>query len=882
MQDVVQQPTRLSDYRPSTFLIDSVNLHFHLTETVCTVKSQLRMRHDPNESLEPLVLHGTELVLLDIALDGDAVPPDKLHLTEEQLTLFPDNPEALPAVFQLEITTQIEPHKNTALEGLYRSGKIFCTQCEAEGFRKITYYLDRPDVMAKFTTTIDASRADYPVLLSNGNCIAEGKNGPHRHWVKWEDPFPKPAYLFALVAGDLKSHDDHFKTSSGRDVALKIFVEPHNIDKCKHAMNSLKRAMRWDEEVYGLEYDLNIFMIVAVDAFNMGAMENKGLNIFNSKYVLADAATATDTDYENIEAIIAHEYFHNWTGNRVTCRDWFQLSLKEGLTVFRDQQFSADMGSASVTRIRDARVLRTAQFKEDAGPTAHPVRPSSYSEINNFYTVTVYNKGAEVVRMIHRLLGPGAFRAGIDCYFERHDGQAVTTDDFVAAMEAASGIDLVQFRRWYEQAGTPTLSVKADFSEEESRLTLHLSQSTEPSADGSPKRPFHIPVAVGLVSQEGIPIDLPGGDPETKSVILELKTRQASFEFQNIRSRPVVSVLRGFSAPVKLNFERSTEELVFLQGADPDPFSRWDASQTYATALMRGNVKRVNEGAPLETDPAFSDALRTMLLTDGLDRSLAAEILTLPSESFIAESLDPVDPDIIHEVRQHLRHTLASDLYDVLFASFQQCKSDAPYRFETSYTADRSFKNATLGLLMELDDSQVLAECNSQFSNANNMTDRIAALTMLAERNGPERESALASFERQWRNDPLALDKWFTVQAMSSRSETLRDIQQLLTHPKFEFTNPNRVRALIGAFSHGNQVRFHVKDGAGYRFLGEQIAVLDPINPQAAARLTAAFLPWRKFDSSRAQQMEFVMRHLLEQPDLSKDCVEILTKALNC
>ncbi len=881
MQDAPPQPVRLVDYQPSAYLIDTVDLHFSLTEGTCTVRSELMMRRNPQVPPAPLVLDGQELELVEIALGGTRLEKDAYRVDASHLTLFENESPAAQEPFCLTIVTQIEPHKNTALEGLYRSGDLFCTQCEAEGFRKITYYLDRPDVMAKFTTTIEAERARCPVLLSNGNPIEHGENDEGRHWVTWEDPFPKPAYLFALVAGNLSSHDDRFTTRSGREVDLKIYVEPHNIDKCAHAMDSLKRSMTWDEDVYGLEYDLDIFMIVAVDTFNMGAMENKGLNVFNSKYVLADPATATDTDYRNIEAIIAHEYFHNWTGNRVTCRDWFQLSLKEGLTVFRDQQFSADMGSAGLTRIGDARVLRTAQFREDAGPTAHPVRPHSYFEINNFYTVTVYNKGAEVVRMIHRLLGPVRFRAGIDLYFERHDGQAVTTDDFVAAMEGASGIDLSQFRRWYEQAGTPTVTVETEYAPEEQRFTLHLSQATEPSADGSPKEPFHIPISVGLLQRDGTPIALPGADRDTGTVTLELTTSEASFEFQGIPTAPVASVLREFSAPVKLSYQRDETELAFLQSADSDPFNRWDAGQTYATALMLRNVERHQSGLPFEPDPAFSEALRAILSSEKLDRALAAEMLILPSESYLAESMDIIDPDALHAVRQHLRRVLATELRDELFSTYRACKGNAPYRFETGAVADRSLKNAALGLLMELDDEEVHSECEAQFGEADNMTDRIAALSMLAERGGQTRADVLARFEQEWEDDPLVLDKWFTLQAMSSRPETLGEVQKLLAHPKFEYTNPNRVRALIGAFCHGNQVRFHDRTGEGYRFLSNQLVVLDRLNPQVAARLAGAFLPWRKFDVVRAREMEVVMRDLLEKPGLSNDCLEILSKALS-
>nr|MCH9673581.1 aminopeptidase N [Gammaproteobacteria bacterium] len=771
----------------------------------------------------------------------------------------------------------------TALEGLYRSGGMFCTQCEAEGFRRITYYQDRPDVLARFTTTVVADRVRYPVLLSNGNPVAKGQDAG-RHWVTWEDPFPKPSYLFALVAGDLACHEDKFRTVSGRDIDLRIFVEPHNLDKCAHAMDSLIKSMRWDEEVYGLEYDLDIYMIVAVDHFNMGAMENKGLNVFNSKYVLASAETATDTDFANIEAVIAHEYFHNWTGNRVTCRDWFQLSLKEGLTVFRDQEFSADMGSRAVSRIGDVRVLRNAQFREDAGPMAHPVRPSEYIEINNFYTVTIYNKGAEVIRMIHRLLGPENFRRGMDLYFERHDGQAVTTDDFAQAMQDASGIDLAQFKRWYVQAGTPAVTAAGKYDAAASTYALTLSQSCAETPDGSPKDPFHFPVEVGLLARSGgaLHVALDGGAQASTATshTIELREATQTVTFFQVSEEPVVSVLRGFSAPVRLDIKRTPEDLSLLVAHDSDLFNRWDAAQELSLAHVDALLSAGPQGHGSVSCAALIDAFRALLTDETLDRAFVAEALSLPSEGYIADRYDTIDVDGIHQAREFLKHTVASALRTELWETFRSCQSNEAYTYSAENAATRALKNTSLSYLVALGEPDARSACLEQLSRFENMTDSFGALVAIAATNHPERESAFSQFEQRWHEDPLVMDKWLATQAALSGPDALDCVRALMDHNAFDIGNPNRVRSLLGAFFHQNQAGFHRADGRGYEFLGEVLSKLDAINPQVTARLAGALAQWRRFDSARQTLMRKEMEKLVEQPGLSRDTLEILSKIM--
>ena len=884
MPAAAPQTVRLADYTPPAHLVERVALRFELAEDGTRVHTSMRVRRNPAHAHggAPLALDGADLELLALRLDGRELSSAEYAIDAERLTI-----ENVPEQFSLEVETRIHPETNTSLEGLYKSGGAFCTQCEAEGFRKITWYPDRPDVMARFTTTIVADRTRYPVLLSNGNDIERGDLDDGRHFVTWEDPFPKPSYLFALVAGRLACIEDRFTTRSGREVRLRIYVEPHNDRKCDHAMASLKKAMAWDEQVYGLEYDLDTFMIVAVDDFNMGAMENKGLNIFNSKYVLAQPETATDQDYAGIEGVIAHEYFHNWTGNRVTCRDWFQLSLKEGLTVFRDQQFSADMGSAPVKRIQDVRILRAHQFAEDAGPMAHPVRPDAYIEISNFYTVTIYNKGAEVIRMIHGLLGAQNFRKGMDLYFRRHDGQAVTTDDFVQAMQDASGVDLNRFRRWYWQAGTPVVEADGHWDEASRRYLLTLRQSCPPTPGQAEKEPFHVPVAIGLVDEHGNDIAAlpPHGverrdDGDTHTLVIGLTEREQSFEFAEVPSRPRLSLGRNFSAPVRFVTAREAGELAFLMGHDRDAFNRWDAGQEFASDLLLRLVAEVQAGREPHLPDEFRDAVARTLSDQSLDAALRAEAMRLPGESLIADRMSVIDADAIHTARQSLVRALGGALAAPLQATYDACRSNAPYQFDAGHSGRRGLKNICLAYLVESASEDAIALAGRQFDSADNMTDSLGALAALANVECAERDRALAAFAERWRDDPLVMDKWFALQATSHLPDTLANVERLLEHPAFDMRNPNRIRAVIGAFCHGNQVRFHDASGAGYRFLADRVLDIDPRNPQVAARLAGAFSRWRRFDPQRQQLMRAAMERIRATTDLSKDTYEVVSKTL--
>ncbi len=878
----------LKDYRPPDYLIETVMLEFDLDDARTRVKSLLTAvcNHDKCEGIHPLVLNGRDLVLKAIRLDGRLLSERDYRLDAGSLTILP-----VPDRFTLEIETEIDPAANTELTGLYMSSGNFCTQCEAEGFRKITYYPDRPDVMARFFTTIIADKQKYPVLLSNGNLIQSGDLPGGRHFAKWHDPFPKPAYLFALVAGDLARISDSFTTRSGRSVVLNIYVQDHNRDKCAHAMASLKQAMKWDEETYGREYDLDTFMIVAVDDFNMGAMENKGLNIFNSKYVLAKPETATDADFQGIMGVVGHEYFHNWSGDRVTCRDWFQLSLKEGFTVFRDQHFMEDMTSLGVRRIGDVNVLRTHQFREDAGPMAHPVRPESYVEINNFYTLTVYNKGAEVIRMMRTLLGPQGFRRGTDLYFSRHDGQAVTTDDFVAAMEDANQADLGQFRLWYSQAGTPQLEVKRSYDAKSKSYTLTVRQFCPPTPGQPEKKPLHIPVAVGLLGKDGrdIPLRLKGETPPPASSgggstgsgtrVLQLKKEEETFVFVDIPHEPVPSFLRHFSAPVKVRCDLTENERLFLMANDSDEFNRWDAGQQLAVKLLLGLIRHYQQGKALRLDRSFASAFNQTLASRMADQAFQAFALSLPAENYLADFMDVIDPTAIHEARRFVQQSLATELRETFLAVYYTNQDTGPYRADQASIGRRSLKNTCLAYLMELDEPGSRKLCMEQYRTAENMTDAITSLAALANADCPERPEALESFYLKWKDDPLVVDKWLTIQASSRLPDTLETVKTLTRHPAFNIRNPNKIRALIGAFS-ANAVRFHDPYGAGYAFLADQVLTIDPRNPQIAARLVSAFNLWKRYDQERQRLMKAQLDRILNTHGLSKDVHEIVFKSL--
>jgi aminopeptidase N len=869
---------RLADYRPPEFLIDRVALHFDLDMDLARVEARLDIRRNPAATRGDgsITLDGEQLELESIAIDGHPLGAAEYAAEGDTLRVH-----RVPDRFKLTTRVRVYPSRNTALEGLYQSGEMLCTQCEAEGFRRITYFLDRPDVMSSYSVTLEADRARFPVLLSNGNRVETTALAGGRHRVLWEDPFPKPSYLFALIAGDLKSVTDSFVTASGRRVELAIYVEPHNLDQCDHAMASLKKAMRWDEERFGREYDLDCYMIVAVSHFNMGAMENKGLNVFNDKYVLARPDTATDQDFLGIEGVIAHEYFHNWTGNRITCRDWFQLSLKEGFTVFRDQEFSADVGARGVKRIADVRQLRAHQFAEDGGPMAHPVRPDSYIAIDNFYTATVYEKGAEVVRMQANLLGAETFRRATDLYFDRHDGQAVTTDDFVTCMEEASGRDLTQFRRWYSQAGTPVLTVTDHWEPETGTYALSVRQYTPPTPGQTHKDPLHIPLAMGLIDPSGreLPVCLEG-EPAGRSPgtrMLELRAAEEGFRFIGLAERPVPSLLRGFSAPVKLRMERSDADLALLMAHDGDGFSRWDAAQELMQRCLLARVDGTATALPDALVAAFRRALEDR---DG-DPALIAEVLTLPSESYLADQMEVVDVEGIHEAREALRREIGAALTTELLAAHRASEDSGRYRLDPEAMGRRAIRNLCLAYLMAAGDRETAALCQAQAESAHNMTDVIAALRLLVDAGGEPADRALAGFYDRWREEALVIDKWFGIQAMSQRPDTLERVIRLMGHPDFTLRNPNRVRSLIGAFCAGNPVRFHARDGGGYRFLADRVLELDPVNPQIAARLLGPLVRWRRYDLGRQQLMRGEMERILAAPELSKNVYEIAAKALD-
>ena len=871
--------TFLADYLVPNYLVDNVALYFDLGRAETTVRSVLSMRRNPLGQGGDCVLDGEKLTLKSIKIDGRELQGNEYLRTDKALLI-----SKVPEQFDLEIEVLIHPDKNTALEGLYHSGRLLCTQCEAEGFRRITYYPDRPDIMAVFTVSIEAEKADWPIMLSNGNLEQKGQLENGRHWVSWHDPHPKPSYLFALVAGDLHIQKDSFVTTSGRKVALEIYVDVENSHKCDHALMSLKQAMKWDEERYGREYDLDIFMIVAVNDFNMGAMENKGLNIFNSACVLASPETATDRDYYRIQSIVGHEYFHNWSGNRVTCRDWFQLSLKEGFTVLRDQQFSADMNSAAVQRIEDVNQLRSMQFSEDAGPMSHPVRPASFIEISNFYTVTIYEKGAEVVGMIKTIVGDIGFRKGTDLYFDRHDGQAVTTDDFVKAIEDANRVDLTQFKRWYSQAGTPQLNIATEYDSTGQRYTLTINQHCEATPGQRHKEAFHIPVALGLLDKKGniiqVQLDGEAASNVSETRILSVKESKQQFVFINVPSEPVLSFLRGFSAPVKVNLPRTNKELTFLMANDSDSFCQWDAGQQLLINVLLQLAEKTSKGSALSLPTELVEQFGKLLKRGLSSPALAAKMLELPSENYLAGQKKPADVDAIHTARSYIKRELALSLKEDFSILYTALNTTDKYQFDAAEMAKRSLKNICLDYLVSTGDPMQAQRCLKQMKQSDNMTDTMSGLAVLVEHQGPEREHALRAFYEQWKGDRQVVDKWLAVQAQSSLKDTLLRVKSLMSHPAFNITNPNNVRSLIGQFCRNNAVNFHAIDGSGYQFLVEQILILDKLNPQIASRQMGAFNSWQQYDKKRQGMMRAALEKIAKQTDLSADVYEIVTKYL--
>ena len=864
-----------SAYTSPAYLVEEVDLAFRIGSPKVTVRARLTLRRAATTAPDtPVVLDGESLETLSVTLDGAEVP---YELTPGQLSL-----KAPPAEsFVLETLVEIDPSQNSALQGLYQSGPLLCTQCEAQGFRRITWFPDRPDVMSRFRVTIEAERGRYPVLLSNGNLVEQAELADGFHRTIWVDPFPKPSYLFALVAGELALVEGRFTTRSGRAVALKFWVEQGNEDQVPHALASLAKAMAWDEERFGLEYDLDIYNVVAVSHFNMGAMENKSLNVFNSKYVLAKQSTATDGDFMGIESVIAHEYFHNWTGNRVTCRDWFQLTLKEGLTVFRDQEFSADLNSRALKRIEDVLALRAAQFPEDNSPMAHPIRPDSYVEINNFYTATVYSKGAEVIRMIQTLIGREAFRRGMDLYFQRHDGQAVTCEDFVAAMEAASGVDLKQFRRWYEQAGTPHVSANWVHDSAARTLTLTLGQQTAPTPGQPTKLPFHIPVSVGLVGEDGqdLPLRLAGESAaQGTSRVLNLTETEQSFVFEDVVSPPIPSLLRGFSAPVVLRAHHSTSELAFLLAHDSDFFNRWEAGQSLALDLLLTLVEDHKAGRPLHLNETFAAAWGKVLDEADRDPAFAAEALMLPSSTALGEAMSEIAVESIYAARKFAWRALAERFAPALLALRDRFQS-RDYDLSPQSIGKRRLRNVALNLLAENGGALAQQAAQAQFAEANSMTDQISALSALLTLGPDIAQPALDSFLSQWRGEALVVNKWLGLQAMADWPDVLARVQALLQHEAFDAGEPNKIYALLGGFA-ANQIHFHVSSGAGYRFQADQVIALNDRNPQVAARMLRPLIRWRRFDAHRRALMRTELDRIGAHPGLSRDVGELISKAL--
>ena len=873
---------RRLDYRPPAFVVDDITLEFDLDPDATDVAATYAFRRNPaalaGDRRAPLKLDGEQQARLRVILDGCPLPRDRIGVDAASLTI-----RDAPDQGTLTIRTQIAPSRNAALEGLYVSSGVFCTQCEPEGFRRITYFLDRPDALARYRVTLRADRVRYPTLLSNGNLVASGILDDGRHFATWHDPFPKPTYLFALVAGNLAALADAFVTASGRTVELRIYSTPANLARCRHAMDSLKHAMRWDEVRFGREYDLDTFMIFCADDFNLGAMENKGLNIFNSRLVLADPAMTTDADYNAIEGVIGHEYFHNWTGNRVTCRDWFQLSLKEGLTVFRDQEFSSDRGSRAVERIRAVEYLRREQFAEDAGPMAHPVRPDEYQEVNNFYTATVYEKGAELIRMQHALLGPEGFRRGMDLYFERHDGQAVTCDDFVQAMQDASGIDLSQFRHWYSQSGTPLVAANGRYDAAARTYTLDVEQRLLSPNGSRRKPPLHIPLAMGLLGPDGKDMSLrltgeasAGGTTRT----LQLTSILQRFEFIDVDDAPVPSLLRGFSAPVKVAFDYREEDLALLAAHDSDAVNRWDAAQRLFVDAILQIARAHRGGMPLALPPLLSQIVGVLLDDDASDPALLALALSLPDLAYVAAIEPTLDPDGVVTAWTFVEKALASLHRSALLDAYTRHRPVGPYAPTREQAAGRTLSNTCLRYLGAIDDEAAHMLAGIQYRNADNMTDSIGALAALRDSVEPARDELYALFEAKWRDEPLVLDKWLALQARSLRPDALDTVRTLLAHPRFNARNPNRVRSLVGTFALRNFAGFHAGDGAGYAFTADQVRALDTTNPQLASSIAGAFNLWKRFAEPRRGRMQRCLERIARTPKLSPDVSEIVTRTL--
>ncbi len=873
-------PINLKDYEPSNYLIDTVELDVALAPGATRIVSRLACRPNPayRGKDKALRLDGESIELIEVRLADRVLAKAELKLADDSLTIA--RPPAGP--FTLEITTLCNPEANKALSGLYRSRGIYCTQCEAEGFRRITYFLDRPDVLAVYTTRLEADVAETPVLLGNGNMTKAGKLKGGRHFAVWHDPHKKPSYLFAMVGGKLGCVTDGFTTMSGRKVELRIYVEPGKEDRCSWAMDSLKRSMRWDEKRFGCEYDLDIFMIVAVSDFNMGAMENKGLNVFNDKLVLASPDTATDGNYEAIESVIAHEYFHNWTGNRITCRDWFQLCLKEGLTVFRDQEFSSDERSRTVQRIADVRGLRAHQFPEDAGPLAHPVRPETYIEINNFYTSTVYEKGAELCRMIMTLVGKDGFRKGLDLYFARHDGQAATVDQFAKCFEEANARDLSQFMLWYSQSGTPELVCKLDWDARTKTAELTVDQVLPPTPGQSKKKPFHIPLKMGLIGGNGEAIELKlEGSGRVKDGLIEVREAKQVFRFVDVPSKPVPSLLRGFSAPVNLSIDLSDRDLEFLIVHDSDLYNRWQAMQTLATRTIIEIVEATRNGRTVRAGGKLAKAMGAALGDGRLEPAYRAQLLQLPGEADIAREIrKDVDPQAIHAARTQLLRLISRTIRGELIDAYETSRPKGRYRPDANSVGLRSLSNSALGLIAERGQPEDIALATKHYWSAKNMTDAMAAIAILSDIDCPERRQALAHFEERWQGDLLVMDKWFTIQAMSSLPDTLERVDELTRHPLFSLQNPNKVRALIGVFAGFNQLQFNRPDGRGYQLVAGKVGEIDGFNPQVAARLLGAFRSWRTLEAGRRKQAKKALKQVAAREGISRDLYEIVTRTL--